>query len=56
MQILYDEGIASRRGIMTAHRETAYRDKSNYELPVSEDLADNSILLPLFNKNETGMT
>lgn len=47
MQKLLDNGIATRRGIMTAHQETAYRYK-NYKLPISEDLRDNSIIVPLY--------
>ena len=47
MQALLDLGISSRRGIMTTHRETAYNSE-NYFLPISEDLADRSIILPLF--------
>ncbi len=47
MQELLDRGISSRRGIMTTHRETAY-SSGNYQLPVSEDLADRSIILPLY--------
>ena len=49
MQILLDEGISSRRGIMTSHRETAYlKEYSQCKLPVSEDAADNSIIIPLY--------
>ncbi len=49
MQKLLDGGIASRRGIMTTHRETAYKKLQNdINLPVSEDLQDRSILLPLY--------
>lgn len=49
MQDLLDRGIATRRGIMTAHRETAYRQQpGRVSLPVSEDLQDHSILLPLY--------
>jgi perosamine synthetase len=48
MQKLLDKGIATRRGIMTAHRETAYKELVNVNLPVSEDIQDNSILLPLY--------
>lgn len=49
MQKLLDEGIASRRGIMTAHRETAYKNEyKNIHLPISEDAADNSIIIPIF--------
>ncbi|WP_226998962.1 DegT/DnrJ/EryC1/StrS family aminotransferase [Flavisolibacter tropicus] len=49
MQLLLDSGIASRRGVMNAHRETAYaKDAEGLSLPISEDLQDNTIILPLF--------
>lgn len=49
MQKLLEEGIASRRGIMTSHREPAYAKAcKGLSLPVSEDLCDRSILIPLF--------
>lgn len=49
MQALLDKGIASRRGIMTSHREKAYKDHcKGLELPISEDTADRSIVIPLF--------
>lgn len=49
MQQLLDRGIASRRGIMTTHRQTAYADCcKELQLPVSEDLCDRSILIPLY--------
>jgi len=49
MQRLLERGIASRRGIMNAHRETAYKNLSaNISLPVSEDLQDTSMILPLY--------
>jgi len=48
MQQLLDHGIATRRGIMTSHRETAYKYLEGVNLPVSEDLQDNSILLPIY--------
>ena len=49
MQKMLDAGVSSRRGIMTAHRETAYKEEcAGLSLPVSEDAADNSIILPLF--------
>lgn len=49
MQKLLDKGISTRRGIMTAHRETAYKKEySNLKLSISEDLCDNSIVLPLY--------
>jgi dTDP-4-amino-4,6-dideoxygalactose transaminase len=49
MQNLLDLGIATRRGVMTAHRETAYAYlRESVELPISEDAADNSIIIPLY--------
>lgn len=49
MQKMLDDGIATRRGIMTIHREPAYREMyPSLSLPVTEDLSDRSILLPLY--------
>lgn len=49
MQQLLDMGIATRRGIMTTHRQTAYAAYcKGLELPISEDLCDRSILIPLY--------
>jgi dTDP-4-amino-4,6-dideoxygalactose transaminase len=49
MQKLLDLGISTRRGIMTAHRETAYAEYSKgIQLPVSEDVSDRSIIIPLY--------
>ena len=49
MQRLLDDGISTRRGIMTAHRETAYKDEcAGLSLPVTEDACDRSIVLPLY--------
>lgn len=47
MQRMLDLGVATRRGIMNAHREPPYRE-SDGTLPVSEWLQDRTILLPLF--------
>lgn len=44
-------GIASRRGVMAAHLEPAYRDLA-VSLPVTEAATRNTLLLPLY----TGMT
>jgi perosamine synthetase len=53
MQRLMAAGIATRRGVMTIHREKAYRDDyPDLVLPVTEDLSDRSVILPLF----VGMT
>lgn len=48
MEKLLVKGISTRRGVMTSHRETAYKKEGSYHLPISENLCDNSIVLPLF--------
>jgi len=49
MQKMLDDGISSRRGIMTSHRETAYKTEcAGLSLPISEKSADRSIILPLY--------
>jgi perosamine synthetase len=49
MQELLDAGIATRRGIMTAHREEAYKMKNkDFSLLRSEILSDSSVLLPIY--------
>jgi perosamine synthetase len=49
MQTLLDLGISTRRGVMTTHRESAYKEQcKGLSLPVSEDLSDRSIIIPLF--------
>lgn len=49
MQALLDRGIATRRGVMTSHRETAYKEYcKDLSLPVSEDASDRSIVIPLY--------
>lgn len=49
MQKLLDKGIASRRGIMTAHREPAYTQiYGQLSLPISEKMSDNCLILPLY--------
>jgi dTDP-4-amino-4,6-dideoxygalactose transaminase len=49
MQAMLNHGIATRRGIMCAHREPAYRDTpSRHRLTVSEAAQDHCILLPLY--------
>jgi perosamine synthetase len=55
MQRMLDAGIATRRGIMCAHREPAYRNSGNWGcapdgLRQSEKAQDRSILLPLFHQ------
>jgi dTDP-4-amino-4,6-dideoxygalactose transaminase len=49
MQALLDKGVASRRGVMTSHRETAYKNQCiGLSLPQTEDTCDRSIIIPLF--------
>ncbi|MBK9329840.1 MAG: DegT/DnrJ/EryC1/StrS family aminotransferase [Sphingobacteriales bacterium] len=49
MQAMLDKGISTRRGIVTSHHETAYKEYSQgLSLPVSEDASDRSIILPLY--------
>jgi len=49
MQKMLDAGISTRRGIMTSHRETAYKTEyAGLSLPVSEKACDRSIILPLY--------
>jgi len=62
MQRMLDEGIATRRGIMCAHREQAYRDSATWRcaqleckpgrtcpnLANSEYAQDHGVILPLF--------
>lgn len=50
MQDLLDEGIATRPGVMTAHREPAYRARGRVSLPVSEAASDASLILPLHQR------
>ena len=65
MQLMLDAGIATRRGVMCAHREQAYADKMwrcssssyrcgchGYDCPnlvISEQLQNNTIAIPLFH-------
>jgi dTDP-4-amino-4,6-dideoxygalactose transaminase len=51
MQRLLDQGVATRRGVMCAHRETALHRRfrtSGRGLRQSEEAQDRTILLPLF--------
>lgn len=49
MELMNAEGIATRRGVMTAHREPAYKEEcKDLKLPKSEYYSDNSVVLPLY--------
>jgi dTDP-4-amino-4,6-dideoxygalactose transaminase len=49
---LADAEISARRGIMAAHRQPAYRDwhDGNVPLPATEYLTDNTLILPLYHE------
>lgn len=49
MQRMLDAGIATRAGVMTAHREPAYRSHGRISLPISEAASDGSLQLPLYS-------
>jgi dTDP-4-amino-4,6-dideoxygalactose transaminase len=49
MQRMMDDGIATRRGIMCAHREPAYAGAAlRHPLPRSEEAQDCCLILPLY--------
>lgn len=51
IQMMMDEGVATKRGIMTSHREPAYAaSHAGCSLPRTEKLCDRSILIPLFTQ------
>jgi len=51
MQFMLDQGVATRRGVMCAHREGAYaRLPQNAALAESEAAQDHAIILPLYHQ------
>lgn len=51
MTALLRRGIATRGGVMCAHREPAYRElPARFTLPVSEALQDRGVILPLYHE------
>lgn len=54
MQYLLDRGVSSRRGIMNAHQEDAWRDAPRGPLPVSERCRDRRLILPLHHEMSQG--
>ncbi|MCA9134928.1 MAG: DegT/DnrJ/EryC1/StrS family aminotransferase, partial [Planctomycetales bacterium] len=48
MQQLLDRGISTRPGIMNAHQQPACRELGNFDLPVSEAVREQVLLLPLY--------
>jgi dTDP-4-amino-4,6-dideoxygalactose transaminase len=49
MQTLLDHGVGSRRGIMNAHQEPAYKSRVPLRLTHSQQARDSVILLPLYS-------
>jgi len=49
LERLAARGISARRGIMAAHLEPAYQDTKHVDLPVTERLTRDSLILPLFH-------
>ncbi|MGA3213929.1 MAG: DegT/DnrJ/EryC1/StrS family aminotransferase, partial [Terriglobales bacterium] len=53
LQVLLDENISARRGVMCAHREAAYAGREGscrFPLTESETVQDRTIILPLFHQ------
>ncbi|KAB8144417.1 DegT/DnrJ/EryC1/StrS family aminotransferase [Chloroflexia bacterium SDU3-3] len=48
IQRMLDQGIATRRGIMCAHREAPYQHQQRQSLLESERAQDRSLILPLY--------
>lgn len=49
MEKMLEQGVATRRGIMTAHRESAYKEESTHvSLPATNYYSDHSVVIPLF--------
>jgi dTDP-4-amino-4,6-dideoxygalactose transaminase len=46
---LAEAGVSARAGIMAAHGQPAYAGAVHGDLPVTERLTDNSLILPLFH-------
>jgi dTDP-4-amino-4,6-dideoxygalactose transaminase len=49
LSALAADGVSARAGIMAAHRQPAYADHPRIDLPVTERLTDNTLILPLFH-------
>jgi dTDP-4-amino-4,6-dideoxygalactose transaminase len=49
LELMQAEGISCRRGIMAAHQQPAYDGHPHQDLPVTEQLTEQSLILPLFH-------
>jgi perosamine synthetase len=52
LDALLREGISTRPGVMAAHREPAYARASQVVLPVTEQISDQTLILPLHHELE----
>lgn len=50
LALLADADISARRGIMAAHRQPAHADREVSDLPVTEHLTDNTLILPVHHE------
>jgi len=50
MVALAEAGVSARRGIMAAHRQPAYADRTGAWLPVTERLTDSTLILPVYHE------
>lgn len=49
LQLMHEDGISCRRGIMAAHLQPAYAGHPHDDLPVTEQITEQSLILPLFH-------
>ena len=49
LQLMHEAGISCRRGIMAAHLQPAYAGHPHDDLPVTEQITEQSLILPLFH-------
>lgn len=56
LEWLATDGVSARRGIMAAHRQGAYAGHSGLvrQLPMTERLTDNTLILPIFHTMTEG--
>jgi perosamine synthetase len=49
LELMHEAGISCRRGIMAAHLQPAYAGHPHDDLPVTEQITEQSLILPLFH-------
>lgn len=54
LEALLERGVSARRGIMASHLEPAYRWAAVTDLPVTERVTSDSLILPLFHTMTDG--